>query len=606
MESKSSLNRSIDGAAKHYSSMFTLPSFKKSFLAVAVLCFVIGLSTLAAPLSRGLIDGLVLGLSLFALTLLADLVMSKVLLRNDQIYSLRRTLFLSLVGLGVWLVFTVIGVALSFSFGWLLWVKLSLLGYAAIITLRIIVLIATSTVASWKKGISVLLQPTLCVFAFLVFWAGISSVIVIQVLSFIVIAPVIGFIAVILFFYFIERLSQKTYSMSSIPLFRAFIVNWVTDQNAPLEKYLEEMGQTESIEVNLLKFEASKPKAAIIVPLVHPGPFKNIGSSLLPSLLKQGFEKEYGGDACTPLGILGHELDLASQEQNHKIVSQVLVSARFKATADLASPFVRVTEGAATASCQIFGDTAFLSFTLAPKTTEDLPQELGRMVSEEAVKYGLNGTMVVNTHNSLNDIVDTEEHLDELKTASSKCLQKVVTLPTKQFMVGSASVFPKEFSLKAGMGTGGITAIVVQLEKQKTAYIVIDGNNMIPGLREKIIAALISKGFDESEVFTTDTHAVSALVTGRRGYHPVGEVMDNELLIQYICEVAKKAESKLEFSKAGYLRFVVPNVRVIGEVRLKSMTLLVDKAIQRAKQSLIPIFGLEGLFLILLLILLLR
>jgi predicted neutral ceramidase superfamily lipid hydrolase len=96
------------------------------------------------------------------------------------------------------------------------------------------------------------------------------------------------------------------------------------------------------------------------------------------------------------------------------------------------------------------------------------------------------------------------------------------------------------------------------------------------------------------------------LVTGRRGYHPVGEVMDNELLIQYICEVAKKAESKLEFSKAGYLRFVVPNVRVIGEVRLKSMTLLVDKAIQRAKQSLIPIFGLEGLFLILLLILLLR
>ena len=82
--------------------------------------------------------------------------------------------------------------------------------------------------------------------------------------------------------------------------------------------------------------------------------------------------------------------------------------------------------------------------------------------------------------------------------------------------------------------------------------------------------------------------------------------MDNELLIQYICEVAKKAEANLELSKAGYLRFVVPNVRVIGEVRLKSMTLLVDKAIQRAKQSLIPIFGLEGLFLILLLIVLLR
>ena len=610
MESESSLNRSIAGAAKHYSSMFSLPSFKKALFAVAVLCLVIGLSTLAVPLSRGLIDGLVLGLALFTLTIIADLTLSKVLLRNDQIYSLRRTMVLSLFGLAVWLVFTVIGVALSFSLGWLLWVKLSLLGYAAIITLRIIVLIATSTAVNWKKGISVLLQPTLCVLAFLVFWAGISSVIVIQVLSFIIIAPVIGFVAVTLFFYFIERLSQKTYSMSSIPLFRAFIVNWVTDQNAPLEKYLEEMGQTEGIEVNLLKFDASKPKAAIIVPLVHPGPFKNIGSSLLPSLLKEGFEREYGCDACTPLGLLGHELDLVSQEQNHKIVSQVIVSAKFKATADLASPFVKVTEGAATASCQIFGDTVFLSFTLAPKTTEDMPRELGRMVSEEAAKYGLKGALVVNTHNSLTNIVDTEEHLDELKTAASKCLQKVVELPTEQFMIGSASVFPKEFSLKAGMGTGGITAIVVQLEKQKTAYIVIDGNNMIPSLREKIIAALTSKGFDASEVFTTDTHAVSALITGRRagrrGYHTVGEVMDNELLIQYICDAAKKAEANLEFSKAGFLHFVVPDVRVIGEARLKSITLLVDKAIQRAKQSLIPIFGLEGLFLILLLIVLWR
>ena len=69
----------------------------------------------------------------------------------------------------------------------------------------------------------------------------------------------------------------------------------------------------------------------------------------------------------------------------------------------LASPFVRATEGAAIACCQIFGDIAFLSFTLAPKTTEDLPQELGRFVSEEATKYGLKAAVVVNTHNSLTD-----------------------------------------------------------------------------------------------------------------------------------------------------------------------------------------------------------
>ena len=129
---------------------------------------------------------------------------------------------------------------------------------------------------------------------------------------------------------------------------------------------------------------------------------------------------------------------------------------------------------------------------------------------------------------------------------------------------------------------------------------------MISGLREKILAALASMGFEESEVFTTDTHAVSAIVTGQRGYHPIGEVMDQEVLIHYICEVSKKAELNLENSTAGFLHLVVPQVRVIGEARLKSVTTLVDKAIQKAKQMLVPVFGLEGLLLVLLLIILLR
>jgi len=90
----------------------------------------------------------------------------------------------------------------------------------------------------------------------------------------------------------------------------------------------------------------------------------------------------------------------------------------------------------------------------------------------------------VNTHNCLTAVFDTSEHLDELIAAASKCLQKAVALPAKPFRVGSATLFPTEFNLKSGMGAGGITSIVVEVENQKTAYIIIDGNNMIPGLRE--------------------------------------------------------------------------------------------------------------------------
>jgi predicted neutral ceramidase superfamily lipid hydrolase len=127
---------------------------------------------------------------------------------------------------------------------------------------------------------------------------------------------------------------------------------------------------------------------------------------------------------------------------------------------------------------------------------------------------------------------------------------------------------------------------------------------MVSGLREEILSALKTIGFHESEVFTTDTHAVSAVVLGRRGYHPVGEVMNHETLISYIQEAAKAAAASLATCKAGCLRLVVPNVRVIGKARLESLSMLVDKALQRAKKTVIPIFASEGLILILLMALL--
>jgi putative membrane protein len=379
------------------------------------------------------------------------------------------------------------------------------------------------------------------------------------------------------------------------------MLNWVVGITGPFEEFLEKLGEDADVEISFLKFDSSKPKAAIIVPLVHPGPFKNIGSSLLPSILKHEFEKKFGCDACVPLGILGHELDLASQTQNHKIIDHVLTSAKFVASADKATPFVKVTDGFVTASCQVFGNTAFLSFTLAPKTTEDLPQELGRIVREEAEKNGLDCAIVVNAHNSIDDTVDMEESLSTLRSVASNCLKKAVSLSSNPFEVGASTVFPKEFSLKDGMGPGGITAIVVKVAEQKSAYVVIDGNNMISGLREEILSALTSIGFHESEVFTTDTHAVSAVILGRRGYHPVGEVMNHETLIGYIKEAAKAAVAKLESCKAGCKSVVVPKVRVIGKARLESLSMLVDKALQKAKQIVIPIFAFEGLFLILLL-----
>jgi putative membrane protein len=598
-----SLNQSINNAKKHYSSLFQLPAFKKLITGLASVNVIVGLlSYFLYPSAEGLLIGFLTGISFFILNLLSDFLISKKII-GDLVFTLRRTVALSLVGWLFWMVFIIFGTALGVLFGSLFWIKGCLLGFSVLVTLRSVVFFSVSSGSSKRLVLAILIQPVLCILPLITLWQTVN-ISTIEYLPFLVVSPFVAIISAWMFVYILDRLGKTTYGIPSINIFKSFILNWVAALNSPLESFFEKMGEDKAVQVSLLKFDSSMPKAAIIVPRVHPGPFKNIGSSLLPSLLKEEFENAYRCNACVPLGLLGHELDAASQAQNHKIIDHVLKSADFKASVCKATPFVRVSRGYVSASCQIFEKIALLSFTLAPKTTEDLPQELDSIVNEEVKKLGLDSAVLINAHNSLTENSENEVSIGVLKDVAFECIQKALSQKSYPFEVGSATVHPSEFSLKDGMGTGGITAVVIKVNEEKAVYVVIDGNNMISGLREKILLALNSVGFDQSEVFTTDTHAVSAVVVGRRGYHPVGESINQERLIAIIKHVAGESAANLEKCKVGYRHVEVPSVRLIGTDSLGSLTVLIDKTIRRAKQIVIPVFGLEGLFLFLILFLL--
>ena len=392
---------------------------------------------------------------------------------------------------------------------------------------------------------------------------------------------------------------MQTLGVPSLPLFKAFLLNWIADLNVPFERFLEKLGENRNVEVSLLKFYSSKLKTIIIVPSIHPGPFKNIGSSLLPSMLKTALENKLNTVVCVPHGLLGHEFDLASQIQNQKVISQIVESINFEVSGAKASPLIMVSNELATACCQVFENFVLVSFTLAPKTTEDLPQELGLFVQQEAERYGLKYAVVVNAHNSINGVVNLQEALTSLKEVAATCLKKAVALKQMPFEIGAATFVPEEYSLKDGMGPGGISVIIVRVGQQKTAYVIIDGNNMVSGLREKILSNLNSVGIDDGEVFTTDTHSVNAVILSGRGYHPVGEVINHERLIEHIKTVTLAALSSLESAKVGYDSIIISDVKVIGEKRLETLCLLIDKTLRKAKKFAFPIFAFSGILLML-------
>jgi putative membrane protein len=436
----------------------------------------------------------------------------------------------------------------------------------------------------------------------LIFWAGIGYPIT-SVILFSISSLAISLVSSLLFISVLNSVGTQTLGVPSLSIFKAFLLNWIADLNVPLEGLLEKFGETQSVEASLIKFDSPKPKAVIVVPSIHPGPFKNIGSSLLPSMLKSALEKELNCVVCVPHGLFGHEYDLASQIQSEKVINRILEHARLEGSEAKATPFIKVSEGLATVCCQIFGNLAFLSFTLAPNTTEDLPQELGSFVHQKVKKYGITCCAVVNAHNSIDGTINVQDALADFRKVATSCLKKAASLKQLPFEVGAATVIPKEYSLEDGMGAGGIAVVVVKVGMQKTAYVVIDGNNMVTGLREKILSSLNSMKIEEGEVFTTDTHSVNAVILNSRGYHPIGEAVNHEKLIEYIKSVSSAALSNLEPAKVACDRISIPDVKVIGDRHLEALCLLIDRTLQKAKKAAIPIFALSGLLLMSILLL---
>ena len=604
---ENSLDHSMDNAVKHYSSLFKLPSYKRVITFMVVTCF--GGALISTMGLFGFSDasprGLFLGSSLFLANFVLDCAVSMLVMKGDPIFSFRRTAAVSLVCMIFWFFFGFIGIGLALSYGVLWWIRLSLLGFSAMLILRLIVFNATSRMGQGRILVAAFLQPFLCIIPFLALWANIGYPLSLQAtMMFIAFSTGVALFSSFLFISLLNSVGKQTLGVPSFALLKVFLLNWVLDLNAPFEELLERLGEDQDVEVSLMKFGSAKPKAVIVVPSVHPGPFKNIGSSALPSMIKASLEKELDCTVCVPHGLFGHELDLASQAQNQRIIDGILKVKNCEPSEAKASPFVVTSNSAATACCQVFGKFTFISFTLAPETTEDFPKELGMHVQREAARHGLACSAVVNAHNSINGAADMQKAIKSLETVATACLEKAASLKRQPFDVGATTILPKEFTPSDGMGPGGITAVAVRVGEQKTAYVVIDGNNMASGLREQILQVLRDAGFSEAEVFTTDTHVVNAVILNDRGYRPVGEAMSHDKLIGYVKEAALAALAKLErVEDVSCCKVIVPKAKVIGAKQLETLCLLTDKAILRAKRISVPIFGLTGLVLMLFLLL---
>lgn len=527
---------------------------------VSVLLATCAFGTVAFVFSQGfggLTQGFLYGLLGLAVPVIASDLITESFYRDDPLLTPRRVNIISFVWCLVGgLLLAVVG-GLSCLAGrpdlLLRGVLLTVFSSAGI---RVIVFSVFSTRRVGKTALAITTQPILLAGAAYLLLPGIwqvPAVFLVAVLGLVLLGPAILLLQ-------ISRWSFGEGEIKIIPLFRAFVYAWAEQHNGPLEEQLAEISESMKLEMDKLVF--SDPfgvhLGGLVAPYIHPGPFRNVGSSGLSLALTDGLG---AGETIVLHGVSSHERDMVRSDDVKKIVSALKKAEMGKPSA-YCSPMVRSETKGAKASCQIFGETALFTLTLSPKSHDDIPDTVKDRVREAADARGL-GAIVVDAHNCLNyeDLLDFKD-VENLVIAAGDALDKAVSLPKEPFMVGISRAHPSEWDLNEGMGPGGIAAVVIETTAGKNAYIVFDTNNMIQGFREELLGHVASLDYVNAEAMTSDTHLVNAIGATDRGYHPAGEAMEHGKVLRYVDELLSNA--KLRPAEASFTRVAVDDVPIIG------------------------------------------
>lgn len=111
-----------------------------------------------------------------------------------------------------------------------------------------------------------------------------------------------------------------------------------------------------------------------------------------------------------------------------------------------------------------------------------------------------------------------------------------------------------------GLGSMGIQVMVIETSGKRNGYLLFDGNNMVAGLREKILAR-IGGILDDAEVLTTDNHSVNNTMGG---FNPVGEKMSHERIVEITEDLMRKAVNDLEDVEVGMKTGLIHDFNVFG------------------------------------------
>ena len=391
--------------------------------------------------------------------------------------------------------------------------------------------------------------------------------------------------------YIVEKRGAKI-GIDAIESFRGFAEYILTREKRGIEETLVKLSSKKRLYLDAYTFYdcEKKPVGSIVILYIHPGPFRDLGSSALPSILLDQARKR-GYNLIVFHGPSTHGEDLAQSAVVKKVVNTILswLNNPNNIKGMSAQP-PRTIKGKYCCVHTILLGNPIIMLEHVEKG-EDFPFE-----TVKAIWQRYPNASVIDLHNSLGDelgnpkCAETLQNVppnSEIKT-ETKCRLAVISKPS--------SLSPEE------VGPGGVAALYAEINGASFYALIFDGNNAVPGLREYLQNELRKRGFPKGVVGTTDTHLMSGMKPGV-DYTPLGgktawtRILEESL---NVLNQAKRAARSILFY--SYRRFEI-DALALDEDKLKELSKITEKNVRDVTAALALAFSLPLLYLILKLLL---
>lgn len=550
----------------------TLPNAKSSVLMIIILSFIIGvLLFLLQPVSvgNGLEDffyGGAFGFVVFGLPAIITGSTDQLWVESLNGINLKakHSMFLALVSMSIAGIVGILGTAVGLIFNMDLFFNSILFGCVIAFGFNILVILATTRIKLFNSFIIAIIQPLLMI-GMLIITSFLNNIDYIFSLGYIttifkvLIASVIFLIAIYAFISVVESPMKKNLGFGAMEILSYFILHMNEGTNT-IEQLFDNAGEAIDTLVGVASFRRldGSIKALFLSPCVHPGPLGDIGGSNMPTILANSF------DAFTMVahGPSTHDFNPVSSDEIVKIEDAVRKALDDMEYSPKASEFIRYSYKKANVGVQFFKNGTIMLSTFAPSGSDDIEYAVGLAAMIESQKeLGTENNILVDCHNSFNEEKggvlpgnpELFQLIDTIKLIEPLDLEHDIKVGCYYTDLGG-------FDKHQGIGESGLKTMVIEVNGQRTAYVLFDSNNMELGYRETIFNAVEDMNIDEIEVMTTDTHTVNTLSAG---YNPVGTV-EKEKIIEFVKISINEAIKDLEPVEAGTNTERILNLKTFG------------------------------------------